>query len=308
MAQSGSSLVEAPHESASPRLERILACTDYSTASFAVLEQAARISLACKAALTIIHVCEYGPMSATTEAGLKYIEHLYKEEKNNLERARDFVRALGVEAETVLLEGKARMIVLDQIQRRKIDLAVIGTQGYAGLERLIFGSTAEAIYRSAKCPVMIVGPSSQRNSEAKSRPVVFATDFNEPAVEAARLAAEFASFYHAPLHCVHVLPFSGRSGGMHTMVPSVMQNALRQLVPCGFANGMEHVCKVLNGESVAESVIEYAKSYHAQTIVLNARRLTPLASHLPPHITYNLIMKASCPVVTISRTAVPAVA
>jgi len=288
-------------QSTRPQLERILACTDFSPASFAVLEQAAKIALAGNAVLTIIHVCEYGPMAAATDEGLKYIENLYKDEKNNLSRAQEFVRELGVEAETVRLEGKARTILLDEIRRRRIDLAVIGTQGYAGLERLIFGSTAETIYRSAKCPVMIIGPSIARSSKETATPIVFATDFHEPSVDAAHWAAELAMLHHAPLHCVHVLPFSERRGGSHTMVPSVMQNALHALIPSGSIHGSEVEFKVLYGEQVAASVLEYAQSCDAQAIVLNARRLAPLASHLPPHTTYNLIMKATCPVLTVTK-------
>jgi len=37
-----------------------------------------------------------------------------------------------------------------------IDLIVIGTQGKKGLERLLLGSVAEEIIRSAPCKVLVV--------------------------------------------------------------------------------------------------------------------------------------------------------
>jgi nucleotide-binding universal stress UspA family protein len=40
--------------------------------------------------------------------------------------------------------------------RKKIDLIVIGTQGKRGLERLLLGSVAEEIIRSAPCKVLVV--------------------------------------------------------------------------------------------------------------------------------------------------------
>lgn len=38
------------------------------------------------------------------------------------------------------------------------DLIVMGTHGYKGLEKIMFGSVADKIVRSAKCPVMTINP------------------------------------------------------------------------------------------------------------------------------------------------------
>ncbi|MDP2278907.1 MAG: universal stress protein, partial [Nitrospirota bacterium] len=38
----------------------------------------------------------------------------------------------------------------------KADLIVIGTHGRKGLDRVIFGSTAEKVVRDAPCPVLSV--------------------------------------------------------------------------------------------------------------------------------------------------------
>ena len=41
---------------------------------------------------------------------------------------------------------------------KEIDLAVLGTNALHGFERLVFGSTAEAVLRKSPCPVLTVGP------------------------------------------------------------------------------------------------------------------------------------------------------
>jgi len=38
------------------------------------------------------------------------------------------------------------------------DMIVMGTQGRAGLERLLLGSVAERVIRQAPCPVLTVRP------------------------------------------------------------------------------------------------------------------------------------------------------
>ena len=38
------------------------------------------------------------------------------------------------------------------------DLIVMGTHGYKGLERIMFGSVADKVVKSAACPVMTINP------------------------------------------------------------------------------------------------------------------------------------------------------
>jgi len=40
----------------------------------------------------------------------------------------------------------------------KGDLIVMGTHGYKGLEKIMFGSVADKVVRSAPCPVLTINP------------------------------------------------------------------------------------------------------------------------------------------------------
>ena len=42
--------------------------------------------------------------------------------------------------------------------REKIDMIVMGTHGYKGLERVLFGSVAEQVVKTASCPVLTINP------------------------------------------------------------------------------------------------------------------------------------------------------
>ena len=46
--------------------------------------------------------------------------------------------------------------ILDYARDKMIDVIVIGTHGRTGLSRLVMGSVAEKIVRSAPCPVLTV--------------------------------------------------------------------------------------------------------------------------------------------------------
>jgi nucleotide-binding universal stress UspA family protein len=48
--------------------------------------------------------------------------------------------------------------ILKKADEEKVDLLVMGTHGRAGIDHLLFGSTAERVVRKAACPVMTVRP------------------------------------------------------------------------------------------------------------------------------------------------------
>jgi nucleotide-binding universal stress UspA family protein len=48
--------------------------------------------------------------------------------------------------------------ILNYIDTNKIDLVIMGTHGRKGLDKVIFGSVAERVVKSATVPVMVVNP------------------------------------------------------------------------------------------------------------------------------------------------------
>jgi universal stress protein A len=58
--------------------------------------------------------------------------------------------------EHVVLTGIPYEEISRFAEEEKIDLIVIGTHGRTGLDRMLFGSTAEQVVRHAPCPVITV--------------------------------------------------------------------------------------------------------------------------------------------------------
>jgi nucleotide-binding universal stress UspA family protein len=79
---------------------------------------------------------------------------IQKEAEDTLARIR--TKAEGVNLETVVLEGKPTAEIVRFASENEIDLIVIGTQGKRGFERLLLGSVAEHVVRSAPCKVLVV--------------------------------------------------------------------------------------------------------------------------------------------------------
>lgn len=58
--------------------------------------------------------------------------------------------------ETCLVTGIPHDEILKKASEADASLIVMGTQGRTGLDHLLFGSTAESVFRRATCPVMTV--------------------------------------------------------------------------------------------------------------------------------------------------------
>ena len=62
------------------------------------------------------------------------------------------------ETKTMVVSGDAAQEILKYIQTEGIDLLIMGTHGRKGLDKVIFGSVAEQVVKSASVPVFMVNP------------------------------------------------------------------------------------------------------------------------------------------------------
>lgn len=144
------------------KVERILYPTDFSEGSAHALSYAKDLAAHYNAKLYIAHVVY--DLYKTTGMHIPHVssEELYKElnqwgeheiEKCCAEELR------GMEnVEKVILHGVPYEEIIKYAEKEKIDMIVIGTYGHSGLERFIFGSTAERVVRRAPCAVLTVRP------------------------------------------------------------------------------------------------------------------------------------------------------
>jgi nucleotide-binding universal stress UspA family protein len=138
-------------------MKRILVATDFSPCAKAALDQAVKIAAATGAQLTLMHthslpayVLPDGTVFALDSVAAREIEKSI-EGQLALERQR-----AGVSMELLCVEGNPAESVLSQAAKGGFDLLVMGTHGRTGVRRLLLGSIAERVLRSAPCPMMVV--------------------------------------------------------------------------------------------------------------------------------------------------------
>lgn len=64
------------------------------------------------------------------------------------------------EIEYRIMKGVPHEEILKFADEQQIDLIIMGTHSRKGIDRVIFGSTAERVVKNARCPVLTVGLSS----------------------------------------------------------------------------------------------------------------------------------------------------
>lgn len=139
---------------------RILVAADLSAPSRSALDAARAFALRWEAALEIVYVRQppgltawVGPDAAPASVSLPQLES-WRDVEEKLRAA-----AAGVPAERLKLKsvsGWPPSALVELARPERADLLVMGTHGYAGLDRLLTGSVAEAVIRRARIPVLAV--------------------------------------------------------------------------------------------------------------------------------------------------------
>jgi nucleotide-binding universal stress UspA family protein len=279
----------------------ILLATDFSVSLEASLRAAFRLCQTSDATLEILHVRK----SIATKNGNKSVqveaEQLEKKRLDELHLLELRARQAGVRCTSTLETGCASERVIQAIQRKEIDLAIMGTSEPRGSKRLVFGPTAEAVMLRASCPIMTIGPvaSDLVKTSASKGPVVFATDFHSVTRDAIRVAVSYCRSAGLQLHCLHVLPRALQSSDGNQALPQILTSALRHLAATCSPSVELPICCVTYGSEISNSIVDYAKKQQASLIVLGVRRSSMFTGDDSLPIVFRIITEAPCPVVTI---------
>jgi nucleotide-binding universal stress UspA family protein len=139
----------------------ILVPVDGSSTSAHALQEALGLARQQTAELELVYVME-DVLFLENEAYINY-EEVQKSARSagekTLAQAQAAVRQAGMTAEQRLLEARGERIasvIIEEARRWPADLIVIGTHGRSGFSRILFGSVAEGVVRTAHIPVLLV--------------------------------------------------------------------------------------------------------------------------------------------------------
>lgn len=134
--------------------KNIAVAIDFSDQSKKALQRAIELVIRSKGVLRLVHVVDTKSFGSVAAYDLKYAEVLKKQAYEEMEQLETEVRAAGVEHVEVVIEEGSPKAILTQLPG--VDLIVCGATGLNRVEKMVLGSVAERILRSATCDVYLV--------------------------------------------------------------------------------------------------------------------------------------------------------
>ncbi len=278
--------------------ERIMLATDSSPASEIAQTYAVGLARHEASTLEVTNVIDLSDtaakMDALSEAALEALRH-YSDE--HLELVVSDSSGVSVTRKVIEGFGSASLIV-GEATRMNANLIVLGTTAKRAWKKLVLGSTAEAVIRTAPCPVLTVGPHAVRhtNGPLSFQRIIYATDFSSQAKKAADLALSLGKIFGATVYLCHVVTEEEAANGFDCDARSIA--SLKAMVPETLNDWCHAACVVEHGNA-AEAILALAKRVDADLIVLGARKSTFWIEYVQAGLTPALLAAATCPVLTV---------
>jgi nucleotide-binding universal stress UspA family protein len=279
-------------------LKNVLFATDFSRHSNEAVPFV--ISIARKYGSTVFaaHVHSTSPLGA-----LPPTVELQALAAQAMKEARASMRGLeaplsGIPHEFIVCNGDIWDELSFIVEKKRIDLIVVGTHGRAGASKLLMGSVAERIFRQAPCPVLTVGPnvSGEPGSIADIHAILYPTDFSAESMAAFPYAVSLAQEDHARLYLLHVLPEPADE-----LQEAFLRARVCAMIPPEAKLWCEPKVFLESGDP-AQAILELAEELAVDLIVLGTKHVSRFAgtkTHLGMATAYKIVRQAICPVLSV---------
>lgn len=195
-------------------LRTIVVGIDFSPAADVACRQAIGIARKLGARIVLAHAAAIpeepegipASMSTTAQAYLAILRDRIAEDRQALTELEERLDSQGVDLSHVLVDGFADDAIVSAASELSADLIAVGSHGRHGFGRLVLGSIAERVVRSAHVPVLVARGAAEA-ADGGFKKILVATDFSEPAEHGLDLALdlvaadgsiELVHFWHLP--------------------------------------------------------------------------------------------------------------
>ena len=203
----------------------------------------------------------------------------------------------GVKHHARVVEGHPLKVVLQCMEQHPPDLVILGSHGYDGYARVMLGSVAENVLRTAHCPILIVKGAPLPRDVQALHTILCAVDLGDLSRHCVLTAGDLASILEADLHVAYVaapgVPLDQARPLLSSWIPDAVWS-------CSRVRDM-----VLQGDP-AEKIVTYARSAQADLAVLAAEHRPFLEFTILGHTTEGVVRFCPCSVLVIpERTGKP---
>ena len=242
------------------------------------------------------------PIDTTT-----FDDDIHQQAEGNLDAARARLTAPGRTVETSVADGRATDVIVSLAEQTDADAIVVGSRGHGTLESMLLGSTSAEVVDRANVPVLVA------RGSAIGR-VVYAWDGSACAEEGSHVLTTWEVFAASEVHVISVAdtvsPWWADTSMVNTSQavaayaeaaePSRTQHEelAKDMAHRLEAAGLEAVSQRRDGDP-AEQIVDVAKSWQADLIVVGTHGRTGLRRLLMGSVARNVLHHAHCSVLVV---------
>lgn len=287
-------------------IRRILWPTDFSTGAGRAFPYAAALASWHEAELHVLNVQENGGR----ETGMDDSFPVSQDTLSDLLNAQgDPPQHVDLDALTLVQEqrenGSPAATIVSYVEEHDVDLVVTGTHGRRGLQRLLIGSVAEEVLRTAPCPVLTVRGEKEVAPAWSVRNILVPVDFSDASVEALRHAKELALTHGAQITLLHaveevVYPSAYGIEPANLPGPQVIDRVEQNLAEIARTEiGYEHVVVQANVGYAPSTILDYAEGNEVDLIVIATHGRTGLERMLLGSVAERVVRRSPAPVFVV---------
>lgn len=300
-----------------PAFRTILCAADFSESSLAAFRLACSLGVEQKTRIIVLHVAEPNWVAeAPVYSGQQTIPFIVTERDVNefteLERRlrATYVPAHPLDVVYAVNEGKAADEILRAADALRCDLIVMGTHGRKGIEKLLYGSVAEAVLRGAHSTVLVRSAFGRPTESEQIRAILCPTDFSDASDEALRIARLVARDHGARLVVMTAAPID-------VNFPDV---PIALIDPEPYRDALHETCKRLDGPDLkypvesrlawgtaAFEIVREAEDANYDLVVMGSHGRTGLGRILLGSVAEAVLRDAARPVVIVKPPKPPKV-
>lgn len=283
-------------------IQRILFPTDYSDGAARAFPHAAHLAQWHDAELVVLsvagrHLHNFGELRKRHPMPVDELRSMLSEVSVNVDDLT--IRQEQIEGASV------QERIVEFAGENDVDLIVIGTHGRTGVERLLIGSVAESVVRTAPCPALTVRADADARPADAIRRILVPVDFSEEAHAAVRHAKELAMTYGARIDLLHVVEeviYPSTYGIEPVELPTgeVIENVENALAKMAREDiGIEHAVVEARMGYAPTEILTYARDNASDLIVIATHGRTGIDRLLMGSVAERVVRQASGPVFVV---------
>jgi nucleotide-binding universal stress UspA family protein len=273
-------------------MKRILVPIDFSKEAESAAKIAASIARKTDSEIYLVHMLELpvttiDPAEMNTISSEPQIIYFMKLAHAKFDKFKKLPFFDGIRVIESIQFQHAFSGIINESEKNKIDLIVMGSQGASGLQEMFIGSNTEKVVRRSKVPVLVV---KKGVDKFEVNNLIFASDFNKESKTTFHRVIKFAKLFDAKIHLLFI-------NTIHNFNTTKNIESRIALFMDDF-DFINYTTNIYNDISIEKGILSYARDIDADLIALNTHGRSGLSQLFNGSIGQELANHALRPVIT----------